>query len=938
MTDFAKDIQSHSFQNVDADGISNVDDMFTHLNISQIKLLSAEYQEKIQQTKSDLHTLVGSKYRDLIKIAEDIDDMYAISRRSDTKISNLSYEQANFVSFYDDNFGKFDTQLRQQQAQQARSNSRGTIVRNIINKKLAKLDHKITQDRTKSPLIHTSNFMYYAKVFYTIEQTFPDILENNSSIHDEFYSLKKNLNDYLEYEMACYNVTDSVIHSTNRDRFRHGQRLTLDQLVVANVKLLLQDDYNLIDDDILDDDDNEDDEFCLDKFEVDELVNAKIESYDRNTLPINNYLLAYTILNKNSPQFESFSSVAEKFILLRLDYIQKIMEELVLLRSKEKVEFNKILKFLENTCWYISNYLTTYSGDYFRVLNNITKPWKASSLVGHKSWFDDKVVEVSLDDFSESVVTQVAQQLELSMGNLSNVLFKFVTDLLENSQGDTNGVETLSNTIFIFHNFLVSLKRLEDAMDLSGFDSKLVQLSSGTSLLDEFLSKVASIINLSFEKHLSRLNKPETDGIFEMIKSNLVSGFVQSARPIASLFTNDLVNIMDNDIEQYINAVSNISISSSQEDAGTIIHNWFNGSIKYSLLVSISSKITVQRVDIHNCVSHIIQTFNNAIKKVEWGGFTTELIVSRFDEIKSDMSLSFWEQIDLFVKNMRDDLLSSDNAKVENYFYLIGIIGRLKEKLATIPIPDKFTTTNNDIDVLCNEMFDQLVINTPTSKFNRLFEESINRLINMEIDQFDEIPIRPSLQLTLAMYELANEYCLISERLCNYNIFLLTTVIDSFINSKNTWIEKTLIEDGLMKILKEKRVVVDTPEPANTNDTQEEPQAEENASVEDLESKHPSDDEDNDDPETRDGTEAKPLDSMDLKGRARGLTILANYLFLLHFCNPTIQQEQVEESIKFASELVGVDIDESAWSIVVKGIHSFYRSHKNIYLPLLTSK
>ncbi|KAG7665473.1 uncharacterized protein J8A68_001161 [[Candida] subhashii] len=302
MTDFAKDIESHSFQNVDAEGIASVDDMFTHLNISQIKLLNSEYQQKIQQTKADLHSLVGSKYRDLIKIAEDIDHMYAVSRSSDTKISNLSYEQSKFVSFYDDNFGKFDSQLRNQQAQQARSNSRGTIVRNIINKKLAKLDHKITTDRTKSPLFHTSNFMYYAKVFYTIEQTFPDILENNSSIHDEFYKLKKNLSNYLEYEIASYNFVDSVIHSANRDRFIWSQRLKLEELVTNNVSLLLQDDYGLLDDeDTLDEDDNEEDvDFCLDKFEIDEVVNSKIESYDRNTLPINNYLLTYTILNKNN--------------------------------------------------------------------------------------------------------------------------------------------------------------------------------------------------------------------------------------------------------------------------------------------------------------------------------------------------------------------------------------------------------------------------------------------------------------------------------------------------------------------------------------------------------------------------------------------------------------------------------------------------------------
>ncbi|KAG7665474.1 uncharacterized protein J8A68_001162 [[Candida] subhashii] len=545
------------------------------------------------------------------------------------------------------------------------------------------------------------------------------------------------------------------------------------------------------------------------------------------------------------------------------------MEEIILLRSADKVDFNKILRFFENTCSYITNYFTIYSGDYFRVLNNATKPWKASSLVGHKSWFDDKVVEFNLDQFSEEIVIENTTKLETAMGSFPAIIFKFVKDLLEeNTPKARAGVENLSTTIVIFHNFLISLKKLEDSMDLSGYESNLIKLISKTELLTEFLSQITSIIDLSYQQHVSQLNKSDSD-----------------------------------------------------EDAGTLLHSWFDGCVKYASLVSITKDTTISKVDFRNCLSHIIQIFNNAIKKVEWGNFTIDSIISKFDQLKSEMNLTLWKEIDVFSTSLGSTLEKFQDLKVEKYFYLIGIISRLKEKLTNLKPPPEYEHTNIQIDDICNQMFEKLVKNTPTPKFKSLFQDSVGELVK-EDNESGDIPIRPSLKLTSAMYELANEYSRIK-----------------------------LIENGFKKVLAENRVSdnagleeleASTLNPEVVNDESE---TTENETIRDeagdaVDIPVATNSVDNRNGKEIDLVESSPEATISTSSdKSRALSYLANYLFLLHFRNSKIEQEQIDGAISLIGELVGsTEIDETAVKIVVKGIQTFYRSHRNIYLPLSISE
>ncbi|RCK56214.1 hypothetical protein Cantr_05778 [Candida viswanathii] len=241
MADTSRRTSQVSLSDEELGSFTNVDEIFVKHNISQIQQLTKKYKSVIDSTKTDLHNLVGGKYRDLIKIAEDIDDMYQTSNDIDSRIQQLSYKPTKFVSIYLDSYGKFDSYSRKQNALATKKQTRSIIVRNVINKKLNKLDQKIRLGM--SPLIHTSNFIYYAKVYYTIETLFKDIIQKDESIRLYFYQLKNNLNDYLEKELSCYNLPESIVHTN--DKFKPSQRLNKNDLVMNNAQILLQDDFDI---------------------------------------------------------------------------------------------------------------------------------------------------------------------------------------------------------------------------------------------------------------------------------------------------------------------------------------------------------------------------------------------------------------------------------------------------------------------------------------------------------------------------------------------------------------------------------------------------------------------------------------------------------------------------------------------------------------------
>ena len=96
-----------------------------------------------------------------------------------------------------------------------------------------------------------------------------------------------------------------------------------------NPQVLLQDDLDLEfeEEDIEAEEEQDDTDEARNSenaFEVDEIVNSKLESYDRNTLALTNYLISYTILTGKSNLTES------KFIELRFLFCRICLNSLIM--------------------------------------------------------------------------------------------------------------------------------------------------------------------------------------------------------------------------------------------------------------------------------------------------------------------------------------------------------------------------------------------------------------------------------------------------------------------------------------------------------------------------------------------------------------------------------------------------------------------------------
>ncbi|RLV92559.1 hypothetical protein JA1_003073 [Spathaspora sp. JA1] len=767
----------------------DIDSMFVKLPITQIKHISREYHDKIQQTKQDLHKLVGDKYRDLIKIAEDIDSMYETSDVTHQQITNLSYETSKFTSF--DNCCKFDTLIRGNAAYLSRLNSRAIIVRNILNKKLTKLDNKICQGQM--PLVHTSNFIYYAKVFYTIEQTFGDVLQGNKSIYGQFVDMKSNLIRYLESELAWYNLSDSIVHSNNNDKFKLNQRLTLKDVTSSTEE----------EEDTVDDIDEEDLEH-LDKFENYEFVNSKIESYDTHVLPIVNYLLSLTILYNST-----FDDVVRKFIDIRFKYLESLLVD-------SSINWFKIFKYIENTiCYYTNYFANTKTSDYYLGLKSVVgSSWRASSLIGHRSWFDDSVIKFNLD--RDLPVTTCLIQFP-------TVVFDFITEKL--SQLDT------SPSILTYHKIMLSLVKLQDSIELSGTNSYLINMIiSSTSLLRDLLSQIITKIKHSFDTHISLLNTNILDTIKQQPTENTQH----------KMFSQELGDIMDDNIDKYMKIITDTVVMSSVQDSGGLVYSWFDEYTKYIQIVSIKEEIG--KLDgVVNCISHLHQSF----KHLNWQCEFVKLFDDEFNKLQKMMNDSLWRQVDMFV----DSLAGLISDQVEDNFYLIGIIGRLKEKL------DVNRDIWEKIDKLCIELFESIVENITSEEFTDLFGQAIEE--QEEQEEQEDLPVfRPSLKMISAMYVLAKEY----SKYDNTGVIIIDWMKSNFTNIKNNWMKEKLISQ-LVQAHQE----------------------------------------------------------------SQDITFAVNYIFLLEFTSTTIDKSELTQF---------VSIEDSKLDMIIQGVNSYYKSNKNIYLPL----
>lgn len=900
--------------------LDNVDEMFTKLSIPEIQRLSSQYSTIIATTKNELHNLVSDKYRDLIKIAEDIGDLRNNSLTIEEKLQEISYKPSTFVSPYKDSYAKFESIVRDQNATKAKQNSRTVIVRNVIQKRLAKLANKISREGP-SPILHTSNFIPFVKELYTIEVVFGDVLKEKKDLQQQVHSIKYHLLDYFEHEISVYNFPLTLFNSN--DKFSLRQRfLAKDFLTDRNAKFV--DDISFIEEDFdefQDDDDAEEDgtdDIQVKQERFDKLDTFKNTNYNRNVLALCNYLVCYTILLSGT---SNSKDIKQKLIDLRMKYINSL---LALSSQNTPINYRLVFLYLENTCTYLRSYFgDNRDSDYFRTLRDIAKPWSLVELVGHRGWIDDSQV-----DFGEFLDTD-GEYLEVNP-NSSNKIVEFISRLASISSQSTETPPTmdfLTSSIVKYYTFIMSLKRLDDATKFVGVQSQLIDLVSKTKLLDELSANLESLIKEIYDNHVSKLMNNE--GILGAVQDVLDSAVSDSVTH--NPFDVDVVNVMDYNLGEYMKLVINKGDNTNKAPYNTTyqLKQWLNESFQLKKITDFNrdfSEMLRGKKDIYDYLPQLYHSLRS--DGVQWGDFTGDSLKKRFQTLSTSVNQSFNQEISKFSTSLFE--LSSEEREVSKLIYLIGLLTSLRNE-----IKSKIAATNSDTGALMTAV---------DSNIDSIFKKVVSHVLDGEVynlrqliiakeSQANEvdIPTRPNIQLALKMYEVAQAFLTQASKIEPHNVdlFLNSSLVPSqFIKVKNEWFEK-LIEVIVFQINSsmnesDKADVKEEEAGATTCDTGTESKASKDANLNDNAV-----------------DEAKQNEASDFNRDANEsqtyiLQTAANIAFLKLFYKPKINAEDIKSVIDALYNNKNAEkFNENMLEIIASGISSFYKTRKNVYLPLL---
>ncbi|CAK9435523.1 uncharacterized protein LODBEIA_P02500 [Lodderomyces beijingensis] len=763
----------------------SIEDIFVKSSIPEIQQLSKQYNSVLASTKNDLHQLVSLKYRDLVKIAEDIGNVHLQAAGIDSGLQGLSYKPCRFVSPYNDNYHKFDSSVRREKAKQAQLDSRSVIARNLIVNKLGKLENLI-KDYSNSNL-RTSSLIYYTKVLQTIEATFKDVLESKEKVLiAKVARIRADLIKFLEYAMSAYNSPVTSLNTS--DRFSAKQRITSDALRFKNEIDRYDSDDEAVSSDDDDDDNNNDDDVNKDVEDEDggkaeakksnggtkysHFASAHVQG--QNTLPICNVLVCYTALV--GPQ----KDIKKTFLEMRIDYLQHLVDE----AGEDLTRLNQyqVLRYLENTCRYIETYFDDQHSEYFRLIRDLNKPWKADTILGCREWYEN--VDVNFKVAAHGEVDSA------STSTLFELIPKFLDSFLDlgNAQDFTNS-DSLTYYTLVYMTFVRSLEKIENSVSQSvGGESRLLRSICDYDLVSKFSARLFQAMDGFYKAHLDRLNKEE--GILGNVQKSTSE---PTSTNDSSFFSPDLVNLMDNDIDSYVEKIvtKNAKLSSSTSsspDAIAELRAWME---KFESLNQVTMQMSEPKPD--------FRTFNAVIyrelpmlyrtlqsDKVTWGSFSASSLKENITQLQSEIHALFAKEIEVFVDQLVKT--ASKLGSGSQLLYLAGLFSSLKRDLEHQSMPEMVSK----IDAACLKIF-SIVVELIASKRKEKLVDIITVKFAKEYDDSADLPTRPSLKLASELYELAREFMEHTQSLPNdeIDLFSRSNVTDLFVKVKDNWLHSS---------------------------------------------------------------------------------------------------------------------------------------------------
>ncbi|ODV82989.1 hypothetical protein CANARDRAFT_25481 [[Candida] arabinofermentans NRRL YB-2248] len=189
---------------------SSVDELFSTYSIQQLKQLKYQLHNDVNFKKEELRNLVGFKYRDLLKVADDIIKMNDLTSIENDKLIQLTFKKSNYNNNKLGNlinFNKFD---KIEKVQSVLNNNKHTILRNFIhdlNYSISNLNLGQLNENNDDLNEYSIKFIEISKQFLIIEQIFAKELTTDNFTTNKFKSLKENF--LLELENQIINLNDN---------------------------------------------------------------------------------------------------------------------------------------------------------------------------------------------------------------------------------------------------------------------------------------------------------------------------------------------------------------------------------------------------------------------------------------------------------------------------------------------------------------------------------------------------------------------------------------------------------------------------------------------------------------------------------------------------------------------------------------------------------
>lgn len=905
---------------------ASADEIFIHLSVPQVQKLNTEYKQKVVQAKQDLHNLVGEKYRDLIRIAEDINSMHLETGEVDSRLSDLSYGRSKFVNFHDANpCAKFESTLRGKNAELARNDSKLTILKYLINMTLLSFDLKLISGKSNAPFKHTSRYIHLAKVYCTIEDVFEDTFEAHPYVREKFQRFKTNFSSFLEKELASYNASTNSLYSNESDIYKHYNMLQFSDLLIPGKSTTFLEDGTI---DIYGEDETEDIN-SLDEDEFDDTEWDTLEHYQTNSSPLVNFLISYIILHHHDPQLQTMNKVLEKFVVLRQSYLERLTSELLLIPTPQiiKIKLLKLFNFIENTCQYVSQYFEEPSvshNDLLKHLMNYTTTWKTQDVIGFHNWFTKDETHVDQEAF---IIAQSSATKSLNFEALTKfakTAFLFTESVISKINESGDAFQQVSKLLALLHNVVINLKKVEVYSASNHNKSILIEIVCKSELLSNFLEQIINSVTSVHDIHSKSINEKDDAGSVLFAITSALERIAPSKNLDAapSLFSTKLVSMMDTDLDNYIEMMTEASVSrslttassSSTEYVCSKINEWFDIYFELTALLATSAVSNTNNNRTNQILPHLLHFLRRKFEFLgdessNWGDFSVEMLERRFSTLNSHLTAALWKVVSALLDHLSVQVKHYREVNdVHNVYFLLGVLITLKDR--TISAGKDEIKITESIDSMVRELYSYIFSNISNATFEDelsfvdMFTQINQSVIRKEFSALDDGFILPSLKLASLVYRLSNR--LLSpdkaESKTNYTkaqLFLSMSVRELFIEIKNQWIWDELIEGIIWKGV------------LSCGDKQ-------NRDVK--------------------SDEEGVITKIHLHQAAQ--IILANIIYLVCFTRIgplSITDEEVQKEVLRINSVSDIEISEAETNLILKKVNEYYRSNKGVYLPILIS-